>query len=734
MTRRHLTTLAALATAAAIGCGLPDSEYFGKVPAVDDPHTLTWCNSGEPDSLDPAEGQSTTVTPIMYALFDGLLVFGDDGLPVAGLASRWEVAPDQRRVTFHLRPEARWSDGRPLTAYDVAYQLVRVLHPLTASVNADSLDWLKNNLAYLENRARVLVRDAGGLPAGTIVEVVAVDGKPLADWGDAAPPDPNQRTASRPLRLRDLGADAGAAYATVPPRAAVTIIELSGRPATLPNPDARTWAYVHWDHGLGVYGWVPADELDGAPTAEHRVRVAPVAAKHVPGRDGAWADLQADAARPRAEVEVEVTNADLLMLPEVLGVRVLDAQTLVVEASDPTPSIVATGASRAMRPTPRAAVSRHPRTWTAPATIVSSGPMRLAEHAPRDHLTLVRSPTYRDPAEVKLDRLTVLSIDEQAASANLYFTGVCDALAANNIPQSYLAALSTGNHGKPYRDYTVAPYLGTYFAVVNTKRFDNVHLRRALTLALDRSRIAGFLRGGEIGVASYTPGTPIASLSDEDLRACGVTRSTPGVALVIERGKLCYVPPPGLEFDPARARAELAQAKAEMGDRFPKEIVYKFNIGFEAHKLISEYIQAQWQDVLHIGVRLEQQEWQVFLNDTRQLEYQVARLGWIGTAPDPEVEFVRIWRCGSPNNRPAWCNPAFDALLDEAAQMTDPAARLAKVRAAEAILVDEAPIIPMFVYTQKRLQRPYVRGLPGNLFAQPSLWRAWRDPDWRQRR
>jgi len=87
MTRRHLSTLAALAAVAATGCGLPDSEYFGKVPAVDDPHTLTWCNSGEPDSLDPAEGQSTTVTPIMYALFDGLLVFGDDGLPIAGLAS-----------------------------------------------------------------------------------------------------------------------------------------------------------------------------------------------------------------------------------------------------------------------------------------------------------------------------------------------------------------------------------------------------------------------------------------------------------------------------------------------------------------------------------------------------------------------------------------------------------------------------------------------------------------------
>ena len=350
---------------------------------------------------------------------------------------------------------------------------------------------------------------------------------------------------------------------------------------------------------------------------------------------------------------------------------------------------------------------------------------------PRDHLTLVRSPTYRDPGDVALDRLTVLSIDDQAAAANLYFTGACDAVAANHVPQSYLAALSTGNRGQPYRDYTVAPYLGSYFAIVNTQRFDNVHLRRALALALDRSRIASFLRGGEIGVASYTPGQPIASLPEEDLAACGVTRATPGVALVIEHGQLCYVPPPGLEFDPARARAELALARAEMGARFPRELVYKFNVGFEAHKLVSEYIQAQWSSVLQIDVRLEQQEWQVFLNDTRALEFQVARLGWIGTAADPEVEFIRIWRCGTPNNRTGWCNAEFDRLLDQAATMTDLRQRLATVRAAEAILIDEVPIIPMFVYTQKNLRRPYVRGMAQNLFAQPALWRAWRDPAWR---
>jgi len=68
MTRAHLTTLIVVA---AVGCGLPESEYFGAVPTVDDPRHLRWCNAGEPDSLDPAEGQSTTVMPLMYALFDG---------------------------------------------------------------------------------------------------------------------------------------------------------------------------------------------------------------------------------------------------------------------------------------------------------------------------------------------------------------------------------------------------------------------------------------------------------------------------------------------------------------------------------------------------------------------------------------------------------------------------------------------------------------------------------------
>lgn len=717
------------------GCGLPDGEYFGPVPEVRDPRHLRWCNTGQPESLDPGQASSTTATPLVHAMFDGLTRYGDDGLPEPSLATSWEIAPDQRRVTFHLRREGRWSNGRPVTAYDILYQAVRTLHPLTASPSADGLDFIKGYEAYVEGTSRVLVRDAGGLAAGTIVEVTAVDGKELAAWrkDKQSPPEPNRRAGTRPLALRDLGAAAAAAYATVPAGTEVTLVELSGRPASLPSPDGQPWAYVHWNRGDGVYGWVPAVELDVVPHAAARFDVRPVPRKQVPGLDAPLDELAADAKVERPAVTV--TGADVLALPESLGLRVPDPYTFVIEAANPAPQILSTTPGRVLRTAPREAVSRSPRRWAEPGTIVTSGPLHLVTLEERDRVELVRSPTYWDQADVELERLTAYSVDDQAAAANLYYTGRCDATAANNVPASYLPLLTGETRGgKPFADFSVSSYMGVYFAVINTKQYDNVHLRRALALSLDRALLPRILHGGEIPAASYTPGAPISTLSPADLATCGVTAGTPGTALVIEAGKLCYVPPRGLVFDPDKARAELALARQELGDRFPKKVVYKFNTGAEGHKLVAEYIQAQWKSVLGIDVELESQEWQVFLAATRMGEFEIARMGWIGSGPNPESDFVYLWRCASRNNRAKWCHPEFERLMEEAAATVEPAARLAKVHAAEELLVDEAAIIPLYTYTQKNLRRPYVRGLAQNYIAQPPLWRAWLDPDWKRAR
>lgn len=725
--------LGSLALASA--CGLPEGEYFGRLDGRVDPTHFRWCNQGEPDHLDPARASSTASTPLVSALFAGLTTYGPDGNPVPSLATRWEIDDDLRTFTFHLRADARWTSGRPVTAYDVAYSALRVLHPLTGSPSADSLAPLKGAAGYLTREVFVLRRDVSPYRAGDVVERVADEPAAPTPGAPAPVPDVAIRTASRELALRDLGAPELTAYARVPAGQPVTLLWTTGGRATPPSPvtpsGAGPWAYVFYGAGhgsgrAGVYGWVPLAELDGEPNAGAVLRVRRVLAKHAPGRAGTPAELLADerAARPI----VTARGSDLAHSPDALGVRVPDAHTIVFECSDPTPYFLSLTANRALRTAPIEAVSRRPTRWTDPARIATSGPLHLARWKERDRIELVRSPAYWAPAEVRLERLTVYPMDDQAAATAFYFTGGCDAMATNTIPSTYLPALSGELRGRPYKDFRVDPYLTSYFLWIQTEKLPNRHLRRALALAIDRTAVPRFTHGGELPTSQLTPGAPIASLSDADLAACGVPRDHPGYALVMEPGALCYVPPPGLGYDPAAAARELALARRDPAWREPLE--YRYNAGAEAHKQIAEYLQASWAK-LGLRVELVAQEWNSLLADTRAGNYQIARLGGAGTVADTESEFLPLFRCGSPDNRGRYCSPEFERLMDEARTLRDRKARNAVLRRAEAVMIEDAPVIPIYVYTQKHLIRPYVRDYSINLVDQPSLWRVWLDPAWR---
>ena len=702
-------------------CGLPEGDYFGRLDGRIDPMHFRWCNQAEPDHLDPARASSTASAPLISALYAGLTTYGPDGNPVPSLATSWEIDEDLRTFTFHLRGDARWTSGRAVTAYDVAYSALRVAHPLTASPNADSIGPLKGLTGYLTRSVFVLRRDVGPYRAGDVVERVADEGAP------PPPPDLAIRTASRELVLRDLGAPEVAAYARVPAGRPVTLVMTSGGRATPPTPPGGgPWAYVfHGAARSGVYGWVPAAELDGEPNGDAALRVRRVAARQVPGRAGTPAELAADdqATRP----VLAVRGRDLAHSTDALGVRVPDPRTIVFECADPTPYFLAVTANRVLRTAPIEAVSRRPTSWTDPDHIVTSGPLHLALWKERDRIELVRSPAYWAPGEVRFERLTVYPMDNQAAATNLYFTGGCDAMASNTIPSTYLPALSGELRGRPYKDYRVDPFLTIYFLWIQTERLRSAPLRRALSLAIDRTAVPRFTHGGELPTSQFTPGAPIASLSDADLAACGVPRDGKGFALVMEAGRLCYVPPPGLDYDPEAAARELALARRDPSWREPLE--YRYNAGQEAHKQIAEYLQAAWA---RIGLRVElvAQEWNSLLEDTRAGNYQIARLGAAGTVPDTESDFLPLFRCGSPDNRGRYCSPEFERLMNEARTLRDRAARNAVLRRAEAVMLADAPVIPIYVYTQKHLIRPYVRDYSINLVDQPALWRVWLDPDW----
>jgi oligopeptide transport system substrate-binding protein len=111
---------------------------------------LVFLNGAEPETLDPALITGQPEGRLATALFEGLTSFDAAANPQPGVAEKWEISPDGRIYTFHLRHDARWSNGDPVTARDFVASWKRTLAPETASEYAYQLYYVKNGRAFNE--------------------------------------------------------------------------------------------------------------------------------------------------------------------------------------------------------------------------------------------------------------------------------------------------------------------------------------------------------------------------------------------------------------------------------------------------------------------------------------------------------------------------------------------------------------------------------------------------------
>src|SRR5256886_8858201 len=120
---RGLLGLALAVFTAATACGGESARAGGR--------GLTYYESYDPRSLDPALSTDVPTGEMVTLAFDGLTQFDADGRLLPALAVRWTATPDGRRYVFHLRPGVKFHDGTPLTAAVVRASLLRVLSPAT---------------------------------------------------------------------------------------------------------------------------------------------------------------------------------------------------------------------------------------------------------------------------------------------------------------------------------------------------------------------------------------------------------------------------------------------------------------------------------------------------------------------------------------------------------------------------------------------------------------------------
>lgn len=352
-----------------------NQQFFGRaVPPRD--NTLHYVSGSEPESLDPQIGTGQPEARIYMALFEGLTEYHPKTMaPIPAIAESWDVNHDSSEFVFHLRKNARWSNGEAITAKDFVYSLQRGLSPELAARNAYLAYYVKYAQGYNEGGAFVRDKRTGNfLIAKDFKEDVA--GKP-------------EESHTEPAPLMNKDADPNAVQ--LPPAAETEFHNFIKAPERLV---------------------VPAEEK---------------------------ARNKALAADEKMKKAVDAIDAEFLpVAAKDVGIEAVDDYTLRITLTQSAPFFLGLTPHQFFRAVPQKAIEQFGKEWTQPAHIVTCGPFKVETWKPYDKLVVARDPMYWDAANVKLDRIAFYPGDDNPTIMNMYKAGQVDAVLNHTVPAAWL--------------------------------------------------------------------------------------------------------------------------------------------------------------------------------------------------------------------------------------------------------------------------------------------------------
>lgn len=386
---------------------------------------------------------------------------------------------------------------------------------------------------------------------------------------------------------------------------------------------------------------------------------------------------------------------------QAVGVKARDDQTLVVTLGAPTPYFIQLmdhySTFALHRPTIEkfgASTARY-TPWTRVENIVSNGAFSLSEWKLNRRIQVTKSATYWDRESVKLNGIVFYPTENVSTEERMFRAGqlhYTQTIPLDKIP------VYRAMENSPYQN---APYLGTYYYLLNTGEapLDDGRVRKALSLSVDRDTLTS------------------AVLHDAYDPAYAITPP----------GTLGYSPPKLFSYNLEEAKRLLAEAGYPDGKDWPGvELLYNTS---EGHRKIAVALQQMWKDALNIEVTLHNKEWKVYLDNVDEMNFQMARRGWIGDYVDPN-NFLDLFLCGGGNNSTGFCDATFDEMiLRDAPRAKSREERYAIFHAAETRLMETMPFIPIYTYTSSHLIHPSVKGMPPNLMDSMNFKYVWLEPN-----
>jgi oligopeptide transport system substrate-binding protein len=364
-----------------------------------------------------------------------------------------------------------------------------------------------------------------------------------------------------------------------------------------------------------------------------------------------------------------------------VGVKALDSRTLQLTLGNPTPYLLSLAAHQSWFPVHKATVLKfgkaHARgtPWTKVGNFVGNGPFVLEKWAPDDRIVVKKNPNYWDASHNRLQSVVLYPIGDRSVDERNFRTG-----------QVHITYEVPVNRVPAYRDQKPSPLrvdglLETNYLRFNVNRppFDNKLVRQALSRAIDRKAI----------VASVLQDTRLPAYSFVPPKTAGYTSESQV----------------GVDFNAARQLLEKAGYPGGKG--FPK-VEIQFSPPVVDPKVI-EAIQEMWRRELGIEIGIAQLEYRVYVDNQHALNYQISASRWIGDYNDPST-FTDLMTSKSGNNDTGWKNPDYDRQIERSARELDPLKRFAVLQKAEALLLDDASITPLFFGTRTYLIHPSVKG------------------------
>ncbi len=377
-------------------------------------------------------------------------------------------------------------------------------------------------------------------------------------------------------------------------------------------------------------------------------------------------------------------NAGTAEEGQTLGVYALDDHTLEIHLERPAPYLPQLLTHYTTFAVPQHVVERYGDTWSRAGNMVSNGAYMLADWVPNDHVRVVKNERFFDADNVSIEEVYYYPTDDASSALRRFRAGELDLNTDFPIQQNQWLLENMPEERR------VAPYIVTSYIAVNVQAppFDDIRIRQALAMAINRDVIAYQIMG--IGQEpAYTLVPPLIPN---------------------------YTPPRAFFADwPMQQRIDRARElmrEAGYGPDNPLQFEFRYRESID-NRRIAVATAGFWGEI-YTDVSLINTEPATHYDDLQSGNFQVGGAGWVADFPDAENYLFLLNSNSGLLNYGNYNNPEYDALLDQAANTIDLIERAETLARAEAIIMDEMPLIPTIYGVSRSIVGLHVIGWEDN--------------------